>query len=359
MSKIGIITFHRAINYGAVLQTYALNNFINNSNHICETIDYRCKYIENEYNLFDFSSKKIKKNINALLNCFNTLQRKKKFNSFIKEYIKVSEKKYLNNNLELSNNIYDIFITGSDQIWNIDLCKDEMYFLPFVNNKKKVSYAASFGNRDIIKNRFKLINKYLSDFELVTVRENSAVEDLKKFCGIDGKKVVDPTFLLDGNEWNSIVKKNDYKEKYILVYVLHENSLYEVAKKISNKMNIPVYVISQSRKKRINGKYIRNAGPLEFLSLIKNCEYVITDSFHGTALGIIFRKNLKVVLKKENIYLNDRLLSVLKEFKLEHCIVNPDNDINTLIKPTNYCDSEKLIHESIENSKKVLLDSIA
>ena len=117
-------------------------------------------------------------------------------------------------------------------------------------------------------------------------------------------------------------------------------------------------IITQSRKKRVNGKYIRNAGPEEFISLIANSEYVITDSFHGTALSIIFGKNLKVVLKKENLFLNERLMSILNLFNLEECIVNEESSIADLLQTTDYKDKEENINSEIEKTKKFISDVI-
>ena len=358
MKKVGIITFNRAINYGAILQTYALNKFLNNNKFDCETIDYCCDYIKNEYSLISFKNKSLKKNINAMLNFKNNLQRKNKFNAFIKNNIKLSSATYNKENISLANNVYNSFITGSDQVWNIELCNDENYYLPFVKNNKKISYAASFGNVEIIKKYSKLIENNLKSYDLVTVREKSAVTELKKYYDIDSKNVLDPTFLLDASDWNKILQPTTLNEKYIIMYVLHEESAYGVAEQISTSTKLPVYIITQSRKKRIKGKYIRNAGPIDFLNLIKNSEYVVTDSFHGTALSIIFRKNLKVVLKKSNIFLNDRLTSVLKLFDLERCIVSNDSNITLLTENTDYSKSEKMIKNNIKESQKILLASL-
>lgn len=358
MKKIGIMTFHKAINYGAILQTYALNAFLNKNNFFCETIDYNCDYITNEYKLVKFNLKNIKGSINTAINIFNNISRKSKFNKFTNENIKISTKKYNKNNIHESNKYYDCFITGSDQVWNINLCKDDNYYLPFVSQKEKIAYAASFGNVDIIKDNTKLIEDNLKNFKAVFVREKSAEKELNSKYNIPSVNVVDPTFLLNEEEWGKLVT-NDFKgEKYILMYVLHEESAYDIAKKISEEKKIPVYIITQSRKKRINGKYIRNAGPNDFIDLIKNSEYVVTDSFHGTALSIIFRKNLKVVLKKKNVYLNDRLLSILNNFNLNECIVNSESSIKQLICKVKYAKSEELIKMQIDESKKLLLEAL-
>ena len=113
---------------------------------------------------------------------------------------------YNKENISLANNVYNSFITGSDQVWNIELCNDENYYLPFVKNNKKISYAASFGNVEIIKKYSKLIENNLKSYDLVTVREKSAVTELKKYYDIDSKNVLDPTFLLDASDWTKILQ---------------------------------------------------------------------------------------------------------------------------------------------------------
>lgn len=358
-NNIGIMTFHDAINYGAALQTYALNKYINNLNYNCETIDYKCDYIENSYKILNINIKDIKGTANSILNVLNNVIRKNKFNKFLKNNVKISQLKYNSNNIWQSNSKYNTFIVGSDQVWNIDLCADFNYFLPFVNSKnERVSFAASFGDINIINRNGKIIKKELEKYKKISIRELSSVNRLKEELQITAENVLDPVFLLDKKEWLKVANKKAENQKYILLYILHEESAYKIADKISNETGLNILIITQSRKKRINGKYIRNAGPEEFISLIANSEYVITDSFHGTALSIIFGKNLKVVLKKENLFLNERLMSILNLFNLEECIVNEESSIADLLQTTDYKDKEENINSEIEKTKKFISDVI-
>ena len=337
MKKVGILTFHRAINYGAALQTFALNYYLNSQKIDATTIDYRCKYIEKEYKNLSFYIYNPKKSINSLINFANNINRKIKFRKFLKENIKISSKKYDKKNIYTSNDNYNIFITGSDQVWNLDLCGDDTFYLNFVSkNNDRLSYAASFGDISLIDRNKKYIKDSFSKYKRISVREESVRQKLNKELNLKATLSLDPTFLLEKQEWEKFVDNKYGNEKYILLYVLHEETSYKIAKKISEKTGLKVYVITQSRKKRIKGKYIRNAGPKDFLSLIKNCEYVITDSFHGTALSIIFQKNLKVVMKKKNMFLNDRLVSIINLLGLNKCIVDEKTTSRELIEETNY-----------------------
>ena len=354
-NKIAIVTFHNAINFGAILQSYALNKYINNCGFQCETIDYHSKKIDSSYKLFKFNIKKIKGTINSILGIKNNLSKHIKFKQFRNKYIKISKIKYYSNNVKKTNNIYTSFITGSDQVWNLDLSDDNNYYLDFVDEKnKRNSYAASFGNIDMLEKHEEYIKNILSKYNVISVREESAKIKLKEKFNIESSLVLDPTFLLNKIEWEEVCNDKKIKEKYILLYVLHEESLYKVAEKISQFTKLKVYVLNESYKKRIKAKYIRNAGPDEFINLIKNAEYVVTDSFHGTAFSIIFRKNLKVVLKNKNKHLNDRLISILNLFQLNDCIVNVDSEENVLLNKTDYSKSEKIINEEIKKSKQII-----
>lgn len=267
----------------------------------------------------------------------------------------MSSCKYNFKNIKNANNYYDTFIVGSDQIWNYNITNDWNYYLSFVENPNvKCSYSASFGNISVIDNYYSIIKEYLNDFKFLSVREKSGVNIINNKFGLNCRNVVDPTFLLNESDWNLLIK-NNIKEDYILLYVLHENDCYKIADRIKKLTGLKVYVISQSIRKKIDGKYFRNAGPIEFLTLIKNCKYIITDSFHGTAFGIIFKKNLKVVLKNENKHLNDRLISIIDLFAIENCIVNIDSSDSSLLSITEY-DTDKI--NSIINHSKEYLNNI-
>lgn len=149
--RIGIITFHRAINYGAVLQTYALQKFLNVSNYDAEVIDYRCEHMENFYKTFTIKDKSVKQIIRGMLNFKNTYKKKREFYRFLDQNVRISTEVYDKFNIDKANLRYDKFITGSDQVFNFACTDfDKTYFLQFVKNcDNKLSYAASFGMKEI------------------------------------------------------------------------------------------------------------------------------------------------------------------------------------------------------------------
>lgn len=320
MKRIGIITFHRAINYGAVLQTVGLYQTLKNmkksSGIEIEIIDYRNAFIEKMYSPFySYNDSLIKSLVKVPLYFGLKFSKKRKFMDFIKENVILS-KKYTQMNINDAETEYDIIITGSDQVWN-DRCAefDAVYFLNFVKESfKKNSYAASLGMKKIPQELEKEYKERLQDFNNLSVREESANVKLTQLLERkDIQTVLDPTLICDEMMWKKMASELFAQEKYILLYMVNSPiELLEFAKKLSQKTGYPIYFISDklfSRHKALN--YLSNVSPQEFLGLIKNAEYVVTNSFHGTAFSIIFEKNFYVELNT-NMGINNRAKELLE-----------------------------------------------
>ena len=207
--RIGIITFHRAINYGAVLQTYALQKFLNVSNYDAEVIDYRCEHMENFYKTFTIKDKSVKQIIRGMLNFKNTYKKKREFYRFLDQNVRISTEVYDKFNIDKANLRYDKFITGSDQVFNFACTDfDKTYFLQFVKNcDNKLSYAASFGMKEIPDSYVNDYKSLLSTFSELSIRENAGQQIVKKLTGKDSELSVDPVFLLTAEEWEKLAKK--------------------------------------------------------------------------------------------------------------------------------------------------------
>ena len=355
LNKIGIITFHNAINYGAVLQAYAQQRFLNINGLNAEIIDYQCDEFKDNYKIFKMYDKTVTSFIKAFLKIPLIYKKNRKFYLFLKKYVKLSLESYTKEDILEANKKYKFFIVGSDQVWNLKLThRDKNYLLEFVDdNKKKVSYAASIGNIDANLNFENVLKNNLKNYASISVRENDAKTYLENILEKEVSVVLDPVFLLDMVEWNKIAF-SQLKEEYIFVYCLHEVEVYEKAKILSEKTGLKIICIQNSMKKPINAKYIFNAGPQEFVGYIKNAKYVVTDSFHGVAFGIIYHKNIKVVLKKKLLGLNSRIITLLSEFNLMETIINSDTGIKELLTETKY--NKELINNKILYSKKYLLN---
>lgn len=295
MKKIGIITFHNTTNYGALFQCYALQKCLNDNNGLCEIVNYNNDHLVKNYDLNPFKSKSIKEFIKKIIYYIPENINKKSFKKFCDNNIKLSKEKYNEYNIKNSNKKYDAFIVGSDQIWNYSLSgNDDNYFLKFCDdNKKKNSYAASFGSKNqyiINKNSMK---KLLQEFENLSVREDEMVTILKsdiKEKNIDNS--IDPVFLLTMNEWDKLIpNKKKIKKTYIFVYeVARTPLLRDFAKKLAKKYGYEIIYLSKAGKKMKGVKIKYCVSPIEFLSYIKNAKFVVTSSFHGMAFSIIFNK---------------------------------------------------------------------
>lgn len=326
MKKIGILTFHRALNYGAVLQAYALEKKIRdlNKENEVELIDYRCKKIENSR---DIMMKLKPFSLKNLIKACALICKVKKFNDFLK-LMNISKNEYNCNNLKELDKKYDKIIVGSDQVWNYALTdKDYTYLLNFsFKNEKKYSYAASIGLKNLDEER-KKYSEYLKKFNKISVRENESISILNEI-GVDVDGVhLDPTLLLTGNEWiKELSVKKECKEKYILVYNIPKpNKMLEVAEDLSKKTGYKIiYIPNGIMPKSKNGKIVF-PNIRQFIKLFANAEFIITNSFHGTVFSIEFEKNFLVELQ-ESGKANARIETLLKTCKLENRILDINNN---------------------------------
>lgn len=320
-----IITFSNTSNYGAVLQAYALQHVLNKKN---ET------YLLN-YNMVEPKEKKflLKKVVSSVLKRIH----KQKFKKFFKKNSLMTHK--INNASELEKEIlkYNNVICGSDQVWNINITKEDanIYMLDFnvPENINRFSYAASFGTEEISDIAKEKIKNVLPKYKKISVREESARTILKEIGFEDVDVVVDPTLLLEKQEWNKICKKTKINEQYIFVYCLENTKEFrETVDYIANKLNL--VIVDIYRRKRFKGRTIHKPyiGPDEFVSLIKNANFVITNSFHGTVFSIIFEKEFITVrhttrgTRQKNILrklgLENRLCSNVDQIKIGECLKN-------------------------------------
>lgn len=319
MKKIGILTFHNANNYGAVLQSYSLCRFINKFSK-CEVIDYRNSEIE----LMSSHKRYYSRHRNLLGMVMSICMKKtfeergKLFDDFRKKYIKISGRiKGDKEELKELNYSYAAFITGSDQVWNLFLTKNDLvYFLDFVEDKnKRYSYAASIGDYNALsKNEICICE--LMKFRNISVREQSFVKRLEEDYRICAKSNIDPVFLLDRDEWDRI-EEEFKKNKYVLYFVNGKcnDTTYNVVKKIAKDRHLTIYYMAN--EDRIyhypNLKHLRRISPTKFISIIKNADFIVTDSFHVTAFSIIYEKEF---LYDDYGFYNLRIIDLLALFQI-------------------------------------------
>lgn len=376
-TRIGILTFHKAINYGSVLQAWALQQTLKTNEYDSEIIDYEPKELKHLYETRLKDAKGFKRKLKRFLSLKGKvfLQREK-FQCFRKEDLYLSKEKYTyNSDFGSIADKYDVIITGSDQVWNTNIedC-DPVFFLPFPFKGKKIAYACSV-NEGRVNERFpeEWLNKWLQQYNFISVREQSGVEKVSSFLDNNMKiyNTLDPTLLLDKEMYNSLIGEKIKQEHYIFLYNMWTKMEgIQVARKISEKLGLPVYTLTNQMdmiriiKYSSNGVKVdlQHTGPKDFLNYIYYSDFVITDSFHGTAFSIIFNKEfLTLNAHTDNgKYKNDeRLKNILSHESLSERFVKiGDIDSFDLRKKIDY----KIVNEYRENLKSqslcLLFDAI-
>ncbi|MGM9680281.1 MAG: polysaccharide pyruvyl transferase family protein [Eubacteriales bacterium] len=324
MKKIATITTHAALNYGAVLQAYALHRYIEELGYSCDVLNYVPSHVKASYRLVQCP-----KNLQGLvLSGFQALHyssrklRKNRFEAFRNTYLNLSGARIRDHRTLVDTaNGYDTIICGSDQIWSPALHDfDEAYFLSFPEvTAHRVSYAASFG-QDIVEERFEAeLKRRLSGFTDFACREYSGKQLIKKLTGADAEMVLDPVFLLKPETWIRMAKPINAASPYNLVYFLSNPGQSPFAvKKYSEDHGMKTVSIGFSPrdfKYGISCDY--SLGPQEFLGAIAGAETIVTNSFHCTAFAILLEKNLYTRLSSGKDSRNDRIVSLLTELGLE------------------------------------------
>lgn len=352
---IGILSFNDADNYGATLQEFALYSVLNSLGANAEVIRYRNPYFATFFELSEKNENIIKRILkSSTVNKYQKVKFKK-FDDFMSKNM-MADKYIEKEMLSTLNDKFDKFIAGSDQIFNLDCSgNDRSYFLDFVtDDNKKYSYAASFGTTNIEKD-FDQKKEYLAKFKSLSFRENQATEFVKKQLNIEAQTHIDPSLLLRKEEWPKIGKSKVAGE-YILLYLLsEEKNIIEYAEKLAKDKNLPLYYIRNSFIKRINAKYLRDVGPLEWIDLFANAKYIITNSFHGVAFSINFNKQFLFMRKEKNADLNIRIDNLLEVLQLKDRSYVVGKDIDDKI---DYFTSNALLEKERETSKKYLLSII-
>lgn len=318
---IGILTFHRAANYGAVLQAYALQEICNTYLIENEIVDYRCGYIEKQY---DYLPRVSPRHVRQFMKGIYDIPRKKKirrqFDDFILRNLKTS-KPVRRNELSEMYQKYKVLISGSDQVWNLPISGgDTTYLLDFANrNVKKISYAASIGSNEIKDEDRKVLEIYLKKYQYISVREPSAKRIVDTFFEKEAVVDVDPTILLDIEKWNQLAEKSKIKaEKFIFVYIMQPSELlYDIALWLSKQEKLSIYTLSMVQNKRKMGKDVRGMGVYDFLWMIKNAEYIVTNSFHGILFSLRFHKKFYWAFQEGKHMSNSRFEMLIEQYGIE------------------------------------------
>jgi len=357
--KIGILTFHRAENFGAVIQCYALQTYLQSMKYDVYVIDYRCKAIERGYSIFNpfilFQNKRIIKNFGQYIERLRTWKdrkiKKRQYELFRNQYLNITRPIHNINQLPMD---FDVFIVGSDQVWNSGLTGgiDKVYFLDAEIGAKKIAYAASsewyaFDNYQRCADTITLC---LEGFRHISVREERLRVELSQYTSKTISVCLDPTFLLAKEIYKKMAFRPKY-ENYILVYHLSESfEMTNMAKRISTQTGQMVIEIHAGFS--TNGSdacNLYNLGPIELLGYILHSGIVLTTSFHGLAFSLIFEKNFWVI----DNGVSSRQKNLLQALSLENRIV-PGNYQGDLLSRIDYSAVSINLEAEISNSKDYL-----
>lgn len=362
--KVAVITRHAITNYGSLLQAFATQQVIEDLGHECKIIDYIRddeSYRQYEKTLLmrktEWNNNPVKKAIYLAVRQPESIVSGKRFEAERAKYLHLT-KRYANlDELLKDKPIADVYMTGSDQVWGpvADGTYDSAYCLSFTDDSdKKIAYAASFGRTEMTAETEIFFRKWLSRYNHIGVREDSAVSLLDKM-GISSVQVLDPTLLLDSTFWSKIVQPIRY-EKYVLVYQIHNDKrVGAYAAQVTKALGLPLLRVSASFH-QINreGKLIWCPTVGQFLSYIKNAECLITDSFHGTAFAINFNTPFVEVLPSNRT--GTRNLSILQMTGLSDRILKDDKDIALAKKKIDFHVVNQIIARKRQESLRILKD---
>lgn len=359
--RIKTLTTYDVYNYGASLQAYALQQYLCDLGNEVEIINYQPDYLTRKYDYrwvnpeSKFSRYKFTRILYRVLKYCQrqtSLGRKRKFDYFNHRILKETTAKFTTYD-ELCKNPpdADLYIVGSDQIWNVfyEAGRDPAFYLDFVKKGAKASYAASFSYLDIDENNLTRIANSLSSFTSVSVRERHGLDVLSNI-GIDGSWVLDPVFLLSTMQWQELMIPLKKKHPYILVYDFEGNSeLKAFVIDYAKRHNLKIICIVDTYPLLFADKNYMSAGPMEFITLIYNCDAFVSNSFHGTAFSLLFHKPA-YVFSRHRHKVNSRMESLLQLFEITECL-DPISEIefdwnnidkilgNEIMKSKSYLDS--------------------
>lgn len=347
MKKIAIITLHDVNNYGSVLQTYATQCYFEDMGMDPIIIDYRRPWETRFGYWFYMNEKNLMGLVRNIVYFPTKIIQRGVFQRFRKVHLKLTAQTY-SNEKELKKNPIeaDFFCTGSDQVWNSGWNEGVIpaYFLNFVEKKAlKFSFAASFGSSRISTQDANKIKYYLETYELVTVREKQSVDMLRDDLKIQAVEILDPTLQIEGEFWKSLCRPERYlREKYVLLIQLNRNKTFDnlavcFAKK--HKMRL-VRLCLRVDQLILNGKCILIPEVEDYIRLIRDAEYVLTDSFHAVSFCLNLEKQFYVYYPEKY---SERLKSILSIVNLK------DRELQSLEKEADI--DYKKVQEIIKNKR--------
>ncbi len=324
MRPIGILTFHRASNYGAVLQAYALQQTFKSCGAEAVIVDYRCRTVEEGHRPWGLFKRH--KFPVVLFRCCVAIKKDDLFGAFRRDKLKLSKPVQAQDLRGIAGQ-YALFVTGSDQVWNNKLSGlDPAYMLTFAREEQRYSYACSLGFDAFPQGTKETYRELLSGMQCISLRESRSV-DLLDSIGLEARADLDPTLILGREKWEAFMARPGSAEPYILVYTVDGDiHLLDAARKLSKRTGVKILYLNNEYKTNRDIPRLRYRTPEEFVGLFAGAEYVLTNSFHGTAFSILFHRKFKVELETVKKF-NVRSRDLLNNCGLQQCVLkNSEED---------------------------------
>lgn len=353
MKQIGIIThYYGSKNYGGVLQAYALCQFLRNQGFDAEQIQFskdKGQSVKHQLGKMYRYVLAVPKRIEYKSIYKRISERENKFAMFRDKQICHGEKVFEQDSLKTLAKEYQLFITGSDQVWHPNAVCDA-YLLDFgIEEVRKMSYAASVAKDMLTEAERERYERAFIDYAAISVREKSAVELLQPIAPVEIQWVVDPVFLLRKEEWQSLIGNKSCSERYALCYFLGDDVKgREIAKEYAkrNKLKLKAMPFLNGEIRKCDLGYgderVINASPEEFVELIQNAEIIFTDSFHATAFSLLFERQFFVFERSYQSSMGSRIESLTELFGVQkHYCNTPDKMTIDYIYDTDSVDYSK------------------
>lgn len=358
--KIGILTMYRSGNYGATLQAYATKQAINENNFgEAEIINYCSDAVKQKIDRRFIKKAGLFGTAVACVEKIYYHPRMKKVNAFIDSYAPAGQLK--KEELAALSDRYDIFLSGSDQIWNPQIQQgDYSYLLDFVDDpKKKRSYGSSFGVRTIDEEYVKQYKKLLSEYHRITVREEAGAELIRDLLGIDVDLVIDPALLLTPEQWISKLPERKFKGDYVFSYQMaHSPLIGKIVGKAAKEKKLKAIFVPFPIMGFCKCRPVLNLSSMEWLRAIYDSKFVVTDSFHGAVFSIIFRKPFYYVITSNTIRKRlSRLETLLGSLGIENRLVDDVSKCD-FTKEIDYDAVHKKLKEQRDRSLRILKELI-
>ena len=345
--EIKIITLHSLFNPGSAFQAFALQKYLSKENNV-KIIDYRPAYSRHGGSL-------IKDILRTLLFFRLRMSETRKFHSFMNKYMNLTKTFYNYNSLRRANLKADIFIAGSDQLWNTDYAcgNDDAFYLDFVKGGKKITYSTSVGKKVIDEKNLNKIKACADSFSSIAVREKDTAIQLTEKLGREVTWVCDPVFLLGRDVYDSMIEQKPMFDKpYAFVYLSPKSPMLDALVAHFRAKGLMIVLGGGFNTSRCDcDVHIKDLGPLDFLNCIKYAEVVVSTSFHATAFCHIFHKEFVTIIPPKN---GERVVSLLEQTGLMNRCVVDSVDFDAVQKPIDWDEVDLKLREYVDASKEYL-----